>query len=214
MLTDEVIEKNKQRFIELIKSIDRDFDKDALIRKLSTSDFFTAPASTQYHCSYKGGLCEHSLNVYDQLGRLIASQYPNYTVVDDKSVEVDSNTQPFIRDSIIITALFHDLSKMNFYEVAERNTKDENGNWIKVPFIRTKAGKDRFLYGNHEQTSLFMISQFIPLTLDEEIAILHHMGGKGYDSAPVDLTSIYNRHTLALLLHLADMAATYITERL
>ena len=30
-------------------------------------DFFTAPASTRFHGAYEGGLCEHSLNVYDCL---------------------------------------------------------------------------------------------------------------------------------------------------
>ena len=33
-------------------------------------DFFTAPASTKYHGNYEGGLCEHSLDVYDMAVRL------------------------------------------------------------------------------------------------------------------------------------------------
>ena len=31
------------------------------------TDFYTAPASTQFHLSCEGGLLQHSLNVYDCL---------------------------------------------------------------------------------------------------------------------------------------------------
>ena len=33
-------------------------------------DFFTAPASTKYHGNYDGGLCEHSIDVYEMAVRL------------------------------------------------------------------------------------------------------------------------------------------------
>ncbi len=33
-------------------------------------DFFTAPASTKYHGNYPGGLCEHSLDIYEMAVRL------------------------------------------------------------------------------------------------------------------------------------------------
>lgn len=216
MLEEKQILENKERFITLISSIKREgADIGSLIKKLENSDFFVAPASTQYHCSYKGGLCQHSLNVYDQLKKLISIEYPKFLpdgTGEMKSIE--DYKQPFSDDTLIIVALLHDMSKMNFYETADRNVKDANGNWTKVPYIKTRDAKDRFLYGNHEQTSVFMISQFIPLALEEEVAILHHMGGKGHDSAQVDLTSIYNKYSLSVLLHIADMLATFISERL
>ena len=60
MLLNEQIIDNKNKFIELIKMIDREgADIDLLIRQLEHSDFFIAPASTKYHGSYEGGLCEH-----------------------------------------------------------------------------------------------------------------------------------------------------------
>ena len=67
MLTKEQIEQNKQTFIDLIRSIERDFDKDKLLNWLENSDFFYAPASTRYHSNFEGGLCAHSLSVYYSL---------------------------------------------------------------------------------------------------------------------------------------------------
>ena len=60
---------NKERFITLLKTTNR-AGVDKIIKYLETTDFFEAPASTQYHENYTGGLCEHSLKVYDTLERL------------------------------------------------------------------------------------------------------------------------------------------------
>ena len=109
MLTEERIEQNKQTFIGLINSITRDgARKSELISKLENSDFFTAPASTKYHASYAGGLCEHSLNVYNSAVKL---------------VEAFNLTDVISSDSLLITCLLHDISKMNFYETSYRNKK-------------------------------------------------------------------------------------------
>ena len=59
-----------------------------------------------------------------------------------------------------------------------------------------------------------MVSKFIPLTVDESVAILHHMGSLSWDSAKDDITKVYAKYPLSLLLHEADMLATYIDERL
>ena len=58
---------------------------------LETTDFFTAPASTRYHCACEGGLVLHSLSVY-------------HTLMERYFEEgVDS------RESFAIVALLHDL---------------------------------------------------------------------------------------------------------
>ena len=215
MLTKEQIQLNKEKFINLIKSINREgADIDKLINKLEHSDFFTAPCSTVYHNAYEGGLCEHSLNVYNRLKQLINTEYPKFISDGTEMKEIDDYRCPFTDDTIKIISLLHDISKMNFYEVAERNVKDEKGNWVKVPFIKVKDAHDRFLFSNHEMNSLFMIQQFIPLTMDESAAIVNHMGGKSDDSAKIEITAIYNKYPLATFLHLADMLATFIDERI
>lgn len=58
--------KNKERFIELLRSTKREGIEE-LIAWLETTDFYIAPASTRFHGNYEGGLLEHSLNVYDLL---------------------------------------------------------------------------------------------------------------------------------------------------
>ena len=132
--------ENRQRFIDIFKSkITRD-GSDKLLAYLTSDgcDFFTAPASTRYHGNYEGGLCEHSLNVYDAL--------------------VDILARPRVRDlygisysdeSIAIAALLHDLCKVNFYKVSTRNVKNEQGRWEAVPFYTIE---DNLPYGHGEKS--------------------------------------------------------------
>ena len=210
MLTKEQILENQKTFLELIESIERPgAELERLKNKLLSSDFFYAPASTKYHCDYPGGLCEHSLNVYYNLVALVNGRDG-----------LDASC--YDENSLKIVALLHDISKMNIYEQTFKNekvysedgSKRDNGgkfDWVSVSGWRLKD--NRFIYGNHEATSDFIISQFIPMTIDERVAVLHHMGGKSWDSAQDDLTRVYGSYSLAVLLHLADMLATYIDER-
>ncbi len=86
---------NKERFLELCSKVKREGIED-LVKWLEASDFFYAPASTRFHGSYAGGLLEHSLNVYDELVRLLAA-YP----------EVKTS-----EETAIIISIFHDLSRI------------------------------------------------------------------------------------------------------
>ena len=216
MLTEEQViqmEQNKERYIDLISSIEREGAKiDKLINKLKNSDFFYAPASIKYHEAYEGGLCTHSLNVYDAYMHLIE---PMRDMPWVDPICFDDN-------SIKIVTLLHDISKMNHYDRTIKNSKvySENGSkrdelgkydWVSEPGWCTK--ENAFLYGSHEMTSEYIARQFIPLTLDESVAILHHMGGMHWDSAKDNISGVYGQYTLAVLLHLADMMATYVYER-
>ena len=62
----ETEKKMKKQYIALLLATKRK-GIDNLIEWLETTDFFTSPASTNYHLSKEGGLLEHSLNVYDEL---------------------------------------------------------------------------------------------------------------------------------------------------
>ena len=113
MLTETKRVENHDRVVELLNSVERDGISD-LLKWLEESDFFTAPASRAYHGAYIGGLCEHSLNVYDEAKRLL-SAYPEVEVSDE---------------TVIISALLHDLCKVNFYATEKRNRKNsETGQW-------------------------------------------------------------------------------------
>lgn len=211
MLTKEMIEENKNRFIGLLKDslVDRPgAQTEALVAKLCNSDFFIAPASTKYHANYEGGLCEHSLNVYDNLMNLI--KIKNF---EDKINNL----------SATVVALLHDISKMNYYEQYFQNKKvyspngskyDEGGkyDWKSISAYKRREPDNVFIYGSHEMNAEYITHCYIPLTIDESIAILHHMGGKSADSAQDDISTVYKKYPLAMLLHIADMISTFIDE--
>ena len=145
MLTETKRVENHDRVVELLDSVERDGISD-LLKWLEESDFFTAPASRAYHGAYIGGLCEHSLNVYDEAKRLL-SAYPE--------VEVSEET-------VIISALLHDLCKVNFYSTEKRNRKNsETGQWESYDAFTIK---EKFCYGGHGSKSVFLAQNFIKLT--------------------------------------------------
>ena len=210
MLTQEQIQANKEEFLELINSIEREgADIDRLINKLENSDFFSAPASTKYHAAYEGGLCQHSLNVYHNLVQLCESKQ-------------NLDEQCYDENSLKIVGLLHDISKMNIYTFTPRNKKvycedgdkkDSLGTFKWVTELEYALKENRFLYGSHEMNSEFIITNFIPLNIDESVAVLHHMGGMHYDSAKDNIGAVYTQYSLSLMLHLADMISTYVDER-
>ena len=209
-LNEQQIQGNKERFLSLINSITREgVDKERLVAQLTGSDFFDAPASAIYHNSFRGGLCAHCLNVYDWICKLA-----------EDPAEVVGQPE-YSEDTLKIVALFHDFDKMNKYEQSFRNVKvysptgskyDEMGkfDWQSVPGYKRKEDADVFTIGTHGENSVYMTETFIPLSTEEHCAILNHHSV--YDNPKLNTTGIYSKYHLACLLHLADMAATYISE--
>lgn len=181
---------NKQRFHNLIAdNIERPID----VRWLNESDFFKAPCSTKYHLNVDGGLCKHSLNVYDALFALCCLH--DIDVEDSKVLE-----------TITIVSLFHDLCKANFYK---RNT----ATWSAAPPF---VCDDQFPAGHGEKSVIICLRELkLALTDEEILAIRWHMGG--WDDAckgnPMLLGNAQAKSKLVTLLHIADMWATHITER-
>lgn len=211
-ISKEMIAENKENYLGLLDSL-KTMGVDAnavddLKAFLVSSDFFTAPASTKFHGAYEGGLCDHSLAVYFNLRSLMANKH--ITDIPDRSV--------------LICALLHDISKIDNYVMGVKNKKvysqtgsksDSNGryDWVSVPgYESTDPSQRDYVIGNHEETSVFMITRFIQLDQVEYSAILNHMGGMSYDSNKNGVAVPYGKHKLAVLLHLADMIASYIDE--
>lgn len=200
VLTETQVVENMEQFKNLIKSITREgANIDKLLDKLERSDFYTAPASTKYHGAYPGGLVDHSLCVYYNLKSLVENKHLTDTISED---------------SIKIVALLHDLDKMNKYTTYMRNVPPSETcpTWTKEENYKTKDASELFVYGNHEQNSEFMARQFIPLTVEESTAILHHMGSMAWDSAKDNIGVVYNKYPLAMLLYVSDMISTYIEK--
>lgn len=167
---------------------------DKLLKWLESSDFFTAPASTRFHGDYPGGLCEHSLHVYARLHELC------------RHFQIDASNE-----TIAVCGLLHDICKVDFYKQTTRNRKNEQtGQWEKVPYYEVD---DKVPYG-HGEKSVYILSGFMRLSREEAMAIRWHMGG--FDEAvrggSYSMSRAYEMHPLAVLLHMADLAATYIDE--
>ena len=110
------------------------------------------------------------------------------------------------------SSLLHDVCKANFYKAGTRNVKNpETGIWEAVP---SYSIEDKFPMG-HGEKSVFIINQFMKLTVEEALAIRWHMGG--FDDAVKggshSMGNAYEMYPLALLLHVADMKATYLDEK-
>ena len=135
---------NKERFIELYRTyIHRDGSEKLLEFLMSrSSDFFEAPASTRFHGAYKGGLVDHSLNVYECLKDYL--ERPRVREI----YGLDSVSE----ESIAIVALLHDICKAQFYKESFRNVKnEETGTWEKKSFYQVE---DSFPYGHGEKSVL------------------------------------------------------------
>ena len=195
-MTDEV-KSTMDEFMSIYRdNIHRD-GSEALLEWLKKTDFFTAPASTRFHSSYEGGLCRHSINVYNNLLTLT------------QSYGFDSESYPDPNESIAIVSLLHDLCKANFYKVSTRNAKNETtGRWEKVPFYQIE---DRFPYG-HGEKSVILIQSFIKLSRFEAVAVRWHMGAYNDRDQLSTMGQAFDQYPLALLLHTADLFATHFDE--
>lgn len=187
---------NKYEFINIFeKNIKRE-GSGKLLEYLLASDFFESPASTRFHCSYKGGLVEHSINVYNCLKDYLLRDRvkKNYNIIVEE-------------ESIAIVSLLHDICKINCYKQGLRNVKDEYGVWKSVPVFEFE---DNLPYG-HGEKSVYIISGFIRLTREEAFAIRYHMGFSGSEEKSI-VGSALRKFPLAFSLSVADMEATYLME--
>ena len=189
---------HKRKFIEIYKSKIKREGAEKLLEFLEGSDFFTAPASTRYHGSHEGGLCEHSINVYECLCDYMARPRVKELYGMNYSDE-----------SIAIVSLLHDVCKTNFYVETTRNVK-ENGVWKTVPYYSIE---DQLPYG-HGEKSVYMISAYMKLTRDEAFAIRYHMGFAESNNVTYinNVGKAYEMFPIAFAVSVADMEASYYLE--
>ena len=190
---------DRERFIEIFKNNIKREGAEALLDYICgpQSDFFTAPASTRYHNNCRGGLVNHSLNVYDCLRDFLTRE----SVREKYGIDPNDET-------VAVIALLHDLCKINFYRESTRNVKDENGVWQKVPYFDID---DKLPYG-HGEKSVYIITGFMRLSREEAFAIRYHMGySDGTDAR--DVSAAFQMFPLAYALSCADMEATFFVEQ-
>jgi HD superfamily phosphohydrolase YqeK len=182
-----MVEDIKKKILE----IDRDGIKELLTYLETKTDYFTCPASSNYHSNFEQGLIEHC----------------NY-VTDLFREKNDKYNLGLSEDSIRICGFMHDLCKCNFYTRGKKNVK-ENGKWIEKEVWEIN---DTLPLG-HGEKSIILLQRFIDLNTEEVMIIRWHMGlpedymsKKSYEKAVEKYKSI-------IAFCCADTEASYLLEK-
>lgn len=180
----------KNKFLELLGTVERPGIAELTDWLTNKSDFFTAPASTRYHGAEEMGLLKHSMAVYTNLVKL-----------------EDHFLAGYKPETMIVIALLHDVCKANFYKTEKRWRKDESNKWEQYD---TYAIEDQLPYG-HGEKSVYIIEQFMRLSVEEAMTIRWHMGAWNAESYAdrQTLSAAMGKYPLILALQMADQAATY-----
>lgn len=159
----------------------------SLLDWLRSTDFYIAPASTEYHDSEPSGLLKHSLRVFNHAIRL-------------RNDEVFTSVS---FDSAALVSLTHDWCKIGLYEMYMRNVKNEETNqWEKVPSYRHNQ---KGVPLGHGVTSMFLVSKFFRLSTEEACALRWHMGE--YNVAHNEMNELHlanESFPLVFLIQFAD----------
>ena len=156
------MENLKQQFQEKLLSTKRD-GMENVIKHLERLGFFTAPASTKFHLSVKGGLMEHSWNVCNTALMLREQMIQMKPELADKLPE----------ESVVVASLLHDVCKSNIYKDAILNRKNDQGYWEKVPVYEVDYSS--LPLGHGEKSVIMLLTLGLKLTKDEMLAIRWHM---------------------------------------
>ena len=176
----------REEFLDIYQThIHREGSQELLDYLTNKSDFFTAPASARYHGAYVGGLCQHSVNVFRELRKVVIDNEPTM-------------------EAVAICALLHDLCKANTYVREHHAGPGEVYSYVK---------KDRFPMG-HGEKSVYLIARFMKLEDEEALAIRWHMGAwdDAVRGGSRGLNEAMKLHRIVYELHAADMRATHIVE--
>ncbi len=179
----------KERYSNLLSKItERKSEVEKFIDVLhNQTTWLTSPASTKYHLNKEGGLLEHSIGVAETLLRLRAALAPEIS-----------------EESCVIVGLFHDVGKVGMpgkpYYLPEVKDGEPTGAYTTNPDIVAMGLALR---------SLYLVSQYIPLTDAEAQAIAYHDGMY----VPEGRTVAHKEEPLLLLLHWADMWTASVREK-
>ena len=196
--------KNKETFIELLRSTNRE-GVEGMIEDLEEMGFFNAPASAGHHLNVEGGLVQHSLNtcraalmVWEGMKKL------------EPSLEGEVK-----RDSVIIASLLHDICKSDIYVRTVKKRKNSIGIWEDVEGY--KVTYKSFPMGHGEKSLVLALYSGMELTDAEMLAIRWHMGAWGVNMSSFEDIRNYDAsrtlYPLVTITQTADGLAAAILER-
>ena len=193
--------KSRERFEKILRETGRE-NIDYVLEDLDAWGFFEAPASSQGHGAYPGGLVEHSLNVYDAA---MESRKSMLALRPDLEAELSP-------ESIAIAALLHDVCKADFYRLVKKKRRNEVGQYEE--FEQYEIHDENFPVGHGEKSVILLLQSGLDLKDDEIYAIRWHMGPWNLSR---DDEKFYRKAGSATplqpLIHAADTLASAILER-
>ena len=193
--------ESRERFCSLLRATGRE-NIEYVIEDLDSWGFFEAPASSQGHHAFPGGLLDHSLNVYDAA---MATREAMIAMRPD----LKDDLKP---ESIAITALLHDVCKADFYQLVKKKRRNEIGIYEEVESY--EIHDENFPVGHGEKSVILLLQSGLDLNDDEIYAIRWHMGPWNLNRDDERFYRQAGKITpLQTLIHPADTLASGIIER-
>ena len=156
---------NRTKLIELLRSTNRPGIENVISWLDTDPSFYVASAARIHHDNVIGGLVAHSLRVY------------HFAKADWESRDEAFKTK-YPLESIIISALLHDVCKKDVYYI----DADGNPTW----------NEENHLKGHGLRSVHLLEEQGLELTPDERMAIWWHMG-EGKEMSQPDYPEEYAR---------------------
>ena len=195
----------KEQFEEILTSTGRK-GIEQVIAKLGELGFFEAPASSRFHLSCKGGLLEHSLNVYEA-AMMLREQAVKARPELEEQLPVDS---------VAICTLLHDVCKTDIYKEGMLSRKNADGYWEKYLGYQVDYNAGLPL-GHGEKSVILLLSWGLELKPEEMMAIRWHMTAWDLPMQSPEhkesLNAAKAKTPLVSLVQLADGFATGLLER-
>ena len=198
------INENKEEFVKLLKSTGRE-GVDDVIEELERLGFFSAPASAGHHLNVEGGLVQHSLNTCKAAFAIWEGM---------KALEPSLDTE-VKKESIIISALLHDVCKADIYKRSVKKRKNKLGQWEDCEGY--KVSYKNFPMGHGEKSVVLLLCAGLSMYDDEMLAIRWHMGAWGLNQNSFEDVRNYDtaqkEYPLVAIIHAADVMAANVMER-
>ena len=196
---------NKDNFRGILQSTNRT-GIEKVLQKLDELGFFEAPASTKFHLSCKGGLLEHSMNVYEAA-----------VMLREQAVKARPELEELLpMESVAICTLLHDTCKADIYKEGILSRKNADGYWEKYLGFQVDYNAGLPL-GHGEKSVIMLLSWGLELKPEEMMAIRWHMTAWDLPMQSPEhkesLNAAKAKTPLVSLVQLADGFATGLLER-
>ena len=186
-----VKEKYEQLFERLSDRKEQIIDFKAFLEKETC--WLTSPASTRFHLNIEHGLLVHS----------VGTTYNALKIRDSIAPDLQN-------ESVVISALFHDLGKIGLPGKPYYLPNDNK--WEVEKRGMTYRINQDLVTMNIAVRSLYLISKYVPLTEEEAQAIVAHDGIYPVSGGVNNLDYHHKECRLQMIVHFADKWTAAVEE--